>query len=250
MRVFTNHEISIQAVLASSCLPSLFQAVEIEGEYYWDGGYMGNPPIYPLIYETDSRDVLIIRINPIRIPDVPTTAREILDRVNTLSFNSSLMREMRAIEFVSRLIDEGALDPAQYRRMFIHNIDAETERWPGLGYRANSMLTGTSCAELYTLGRERADSMAGSQLQRAGNAVVDGYHRDLSVTERACLPAPGDPRLEARSRGSQRFRFTRPPRIFTSSRLARSYWISQDGARISHDFSRAGRGCARRRLPC
>lgn len=157
MRVFTNHEIGIQAVLASSCLPSLFQAVEIEGEYYWDGGYMGNPPIYPLIYETDSRDVLIIRINPIRIPDVPTTAREILDRVNTLSFNSSLMREMRAIEFVSRLIDEGALDPAQYRRMFIHNIDAETEM-ARLGVSSKFNADWHFLRELYTLGRERADS--------------------------------------------------------------------------------------------
>ncbi|MGO4327169.1 patatin-like phospholipase family protein [Cupriavidus sp. 2TAF22] len=156
IRVFGNHEISIQTVLASGCLPSLFQAVEIEGEYYWDGGYMGNPPIYPLIYETDARDVLIIRINPIRIPNVPTTAREILDRVNTLSFNSSLMREMRAIEFVSSLIDEGALDPARYRRMFIHSIDAETEM-ARLGVSSKFNADWHFLSELCALGRERAD---------------------------------------------------------------------------------------------
>jgi NTE family protein len=156
IRVFTNQEIGIQAVLASSCLPSLFQAVEVDGEYYWDGGYMGNPPIYPLIYETDSRDVLIIRINPIRIPKVPATAGEILDRVNTLSFNSSLMREMRAIEFVSRLIDEGALDPARYRRMFIHNIDAEAEM-AGLGVASKFNADWHFLRELHALGRERAD---------------------------------------------------------------------------------------------
>jgi hypothetical protein len=127
IRVFTTSEISIQAVLASSCLPQLYQAVEIDGDYYWDGGYMGNPPIYPLIYETDTPNVLIIRINPIRIPQVPTTAYDILNRVNTLSFNSSLMREMRAIDFVTRLIDEGALDGTRNRRMLIHSIDAEPE---------------------------------------------------------------------------------------------------------------------------
>ena len=116
---------------------------------------MGNPPIYPLIYQTDTSDVLIIRINPICIPQVPTTAREILDRVNTLSFNSSLMREMRAIDFVTRLIDEGALDPARYRRMFIHNIDAEPEM---VRLSASSKFNADwdFLRELFAMGRQRA----------------------------------------------------------------------------------------------
>jgi NTE family protein len=157
IRVFHNRELDIRAVLASSCLPHLFQAVEIDGEYYWDGGYMGNPPIYPLIYETDSNDVLIIRINPIRIPRVPTAARDILDRVNTLSFNSSLMREMRAIAFITRLIDEGALDSARYRRMFIHSIDAEAEM-VRLGVSSKFNADWHFVRELFALGRERADA--------------------------------------------------------------------------------------------
>ena len=157
IRVFSNKEITVQTVLASSCLPQLFQAVEIDGEYYWDGGYMGNPPIYPLIYETDTRDVLIIRINPIRIPKVPTTAYEILERVNTLSFNSSLMREMRAIDFVSRLIDEGALDSARYRRMLIHSIDAEGEM-SQLGASSKFNADWDFLRELFELGRARADT--------------------------------------------------------------------------------------------
>ncbi|MDN0076320.1 patatin-like phospholipase family protein [Crenobacter sp. SG2303] len=157
IRVFTTSEICVQAVLASSCLPFLFQAVEIDNEYYWDGGYMGNPPIYPLIYDTDSSDVLIIRINPIRIPEVPTTARQILDRINTLSFNSSLMREMRAVDFITRLIDKGALDPASYRRMLIHSIDAEAEM-AQLGVSSKFNADWGFLREVFALGRERADA--------------------------------------------------------------------------------------------
>jgi NTE family protein len=156
IRVFSNREISVQAVLASSCLPHLFQAVEIDGEHYWDGGYMGNPPIYPLIYETDSCDMLIIRVNPIRIPSVPTMARDILDRVNSLSFNSSLMREMRAIDFVTRLIDDGALDRSHYRRIFVHSIDAEPEM-ARLGVSSKFNADWDFVRELFALGRERAD---------------------------------------------------------------------------------------------
>ena len=98
------------AVLASACLPFMFQAVEIDGEHYWDGGYMGNPAIFPLIYDCDSADVVVVHINPIERPDVPTTARDIMNRINEISFNSSLMREMRAIAFVTKLIDDGKLE--------------------------------------------------------------------------------------------------------------------------------------------
>ena len=111
-KVFTGREITADAVLASACLPFMFQAVEIDGEAYWDGGYMGNPAIFPLIYDASLPDVVIVHINPIGRPDVPTTARDIINRINEISFNSSLMREMRAIAFVTRLIDEGELkDP-------------------------------------------------------------------------------------------------------------------------------------------
>jgi NTE family protein len=92
--------------LIHDALPFLFQAIEIASEHYWDGGYMGNPAIFPLIYNCDSRDVVIVHINPIERPDVPKTAGEILNRINEISFNSSLMREMRSVSFVSKLIEE------------------------------------------------------------------------------------------------------------------------------------------------
>jgi NTE family protein len=125
VKVFNNDEIGPDAVLASGCLPFLFQAVEIDGEAYWDGGYMGNPVIFPLIYNCDTRDVLIVHVNPIQRDEVPQTATRIMNRINEISFNSSLMREMRAISFVTRLIDEKEIDGNKYRRMRIHSICAD-----------------------------------------------------------------------------------------------------------------------------
>jgi NTE family protein len=131
VKVFRNAEVSADAVLASACLPFLFQAVEIEGESYWDGGYMGNPVLYPLFYHTRPSDIVIVHINPIFRERVPTTPVEIANRVNEISFNSSLLREMRAVEFASRMVEEGWLKPEfrdRIRRMLVHSVrcDATT----------------------------------------------------------------------------------------------------------------------------
>jgi NTE family protein len=127
IKVFSNADVSVDVVLASACLPYIFKAVEIDGEAYWDGGFMGNPAIFPLIYNNGPKDVIIIHINPIERAKLPRTAPEIFDRINEISFNSSLMREMRTIEFVTRLIDEGALDEQKYSRMRIHSIRDDAE---------------------------------------------------------------------------------------------------------------------------
>ncbi|MBI3708772.1 MAG: patatin-like phospholipase family protein [Proteobacteria bacterium] len=124
VKIFNNAEITSAAVLASGCLPFLFQAVEVDGEHYWDGGYMGNPAIFPLIYGCESPDVIIVHINPMTRPSLPKTATEIMNRLNEISFNSSLMREMRAIAFVSRLIENGQLKGDNVRHMLIHSIEA------------------------------------------------------------------------------------------------------------------------------
>jgi len=127
IKVFESKQLSIDAILASACLPTIFQTVWVDGEPYWDGGFMGNPAIFPLIYGTQSRDVIIVQINPINRPHVPETSAEIADRVNEISFNSSLMREMRAIEFVARLVELERLDTTRYKRMLMHMIEAERE---------------------------------------------------------------------------------------------------------------------------
>ena len=122
IRVFEDAELSIDAVLASSCLPNVFQAVEIDGEAYWDGGFMGNPALYPLFYSCESADVIIVHVNPIERPDVPRTGAEIQNRINEISFNSSLLRELRAIAFVKRLIMDGKLKPREMKDVLIHAI--------------------------------------------------------------------------------------------------------------------------------
>ncbi len=125
IKVFERHEIGAQHVLASGCLPFMFQAVEIDGEHYWGGGYMGNPAIFPLIYGCESKDIVLVQINPLERDETPRNAAEILDRINEISFNSSLMREMRAISFVTRLIDERLVDGGRLKRVFIHSISAD-----------------------------------------------------------------------------------------------------------------------------
>ena len=169
IKVFENPDLSADAVLASACLPYIFQAVEIGGEAYWDGGFMGNPAIYPLIYHGASRDVIIVHINPIERKDLPITAPEILDRVNEISFNSSLMREMRAIAFVSRLVSEGSVDAKRYNHMLIHSIrdDAEMAR---LGVASKLNPDWTLISHLRDVGRNRADEWLDTHFDKIGKS--------------------------------------------------------------------------------
>ena len=156
VKVFGNDELSVDAVLASACLPFMFQAVNIDGESYWDGGYMGNPAIYPLIYRCESRDVVVVHINPIERMETPTTARDILNRINEISFNSSLMREMRAIAFVTKLIDDGVVEEGQMKRMLIHAIEAQ-DFMRDLGVSSKLNADWEFLTHLRDVGRERAD---------------------------------------------------------------------------------------------
>ena len=127
-RIFTTPEVSADVVMASSCLPFLFHAVEIEGQHYWDGGYMGNPVLYPLFYDTDCRDVIIVHINPIERPGVPHLAHEIENRLNEISFNSSLIKELRAIAFVQKLLADGWLKAdfhGKLKNVLMHSVRAD-----------------------------------------------------------------------------------------------------------------------------
>jgi NTE family protein len=123
VRIFENAELSADAVMASACLPYMFQAVEIDGVPYWDGGYIGNPALYPFFYETATPDIMLVQINPIERTETPRTARDILNRMNEITFNSALVKELRSIEFVTRLIDKGKLDDTEYMRVRMHHID-------------------------------------------------------------------------------------------------------------------------------
>lgn len=127
-KVFGPSEITAKAILASACLPYMYAAVEINGEYYWDGGYMGNPPLEPLINHTeDTDDILLVKINPFKIKQVPNTIEEIKDRVNEISFNSSLLHEIRQIEFKRSLVEKGITLDGSLKTTYLHGISADKD---------------------------------------------------------------------------------------------------------------------------
>jgi NTE family protein len=173
IKVFDNSEIGVDAVLASACLPFLFQAAEIDGEAYWDGGYAGNPPIFPLIYNCSSSDVLIVQLSPMRREELPHTSMEILNRVNEISFNSSLLREMRAIRFVTRLIDDGTVVDGSLRRMRIHTIAAD-DVISKLSIASKLDADWEFLTSLRDTGRERAERWLDAHFERIGiESTVD-----------------------------------------------------------------------------
>lgn len=121
--IFSGERVSADAVMASACLPQMYKAVEIDGQYYWDGGFSGNPALYPLIYRTACSDMLLVQINPVEHDDLPDTASDIAERMNEVMFNAGLLGELRAIDFVRRLLAEGKLDPQRYKSVLMHRID-------------------------------------------------------------------------------------------------------------------------------
>ncbi|MGH7088553.1 MAG: patatin-like phospholipase family protein, partial [Stellaceae bacterium] len=158
-RVFDQDDLSLDALLASACLPHLYHAVEIDGERYWDGGYAGNPAIWPLIYGCVTSDVVLVQINQLVREGLPQTSLEIDNRANEIAFNASLMHEMRAIAFVQRLLEQDALKQpfaARYKNMRIHMIgDEEGMKALGVASKFNAeraflehlRAAGRACAE-------------------------------------------------------------------------------------------------------
>jgi NTE family protein len=124
-RIFRNAEITADVLLASACLPTMFRAIEIDGEPYWDGGYVGNPTITPLVRETDAHDTIIVQINPVERLDEPRTAADILNRVNEISFNSPLAKELRMIALLREVVDPGTGEGCRWAQMKTHRIKSD-----------------------------------------------------------------------------------------------------------------------------
>jgi NTE family protein len=161
VHIFRTKEASIEAVLASTCLPFLFKAVEIGGEAYWDGGYMGNPVLFPFFYEAETSDVLIVHINPLTRDKAPVTAPDILNRINEISFNSSLLREFRAIAFVEKLLEDGWIKDEyrdRLRKIRVHSI------------RSDRPLEEFSVASKFNLDRRFLKT-----LKARGRAIAEGW---------------------------------------------------------------------------
>ena len=167
VKVFDRNKISADVVMASACLPFIFQAVEIDKVPYWDGGYMGNPVLFPFHASTRTHDYVIVQINPVYRKGVPKTAREIMNRVNEISFNSSLLQELRAIDFVRRLIDQGKLSQKSFKRVNIHIISDDKDLAP-LG--ASSKFNGewAFLDHLYELGRAAAAKWLAKSYDKLG----------------------------------------------------------------------------------
>jgi NTE family protein len=155
VKVFKRDTISADVIMASACLPYVFQAVEIDGVPYWDGGYMGNPVLFPFHDSTKTLDYVIVQTNPVFRKGAPRTAREIMNRVNEISFNASLLQELRSIDFARRLIDEGKLDPAVYKRINIHIISNDRELAP-LGASSKFNAEWAFLEHLFEVGRATA----------------------------------------------------------------------------------------------
>ena len=180
LHIFPHDKISAEAVMASACLPAVFQAVEIDGAHYWDGGYLGNPVIFPFFRATETEDVLIVQINPLERKKIPHSTREIMARVNEITFNSALMAELRAIEFVNRLIDQRRLPhgtgPKQYRHIKVHRIvmDGLGEHFSAADKLRNDF---ESLELLHKLG------------QRAARRFLDAHYADIGVRSSVDLKA-------------------------------------------------------------
>jgi len=189
--VFTGAELSIDALLASACLPFLFQSVMVDGEPYWDGGYTGNPALFPFFYECDSRDVVIVHVNPIVRDEVPVLPDAIANRVNEITFNASLIAELRAIAFVQKLVADGWLKVekrSQLRYIRVHAIRADQ----ALGDLSEASKFALDRLFLTTL-RDRGREVAAAWLD--GTYAAIGRHSSVDIRAEyldgaALSPAP------------------------------------------------------------
>lgn len=181
VRVFETNEITADSVLASACLPSMFQAVEIDGIPYWDGGYMGNPVLFPFFRGTSTDDILLVQINPINRNETPKTAREIQNRVDEITFNASLLRELRAIEFVSRLLKQGVLSRDEYSDVRMHRI-ALTDTEAPLSASSKVNAEWKFLTYLRDLGRDAAMAWCAENEQHVGKRPTIRLEEEIAYT--------------------------------------------------------------------
>lgn len=187
LRVFDTSEISIDVAMASACLPHIFKAVTIDGEDYWDGGYMGNPPMFPLFYETKSRDILIVHINPLERPDTPSSAPDIMNRINEISFNSSLIKDIRAVAFVKKLLQLDMLKEEHrhnFKDVLLHSLRAD-EALSDLSVASKFSSNWSFLTDLRDRGREAMGQWLDKNYKHLGKSQTIDLHEDYlgSVNE-------------------------------------------------------------------
>jgi NTE family protein len=187
-RVFVGKEITADAILASACLPTLYQAIVIDDpktgrhEAYWDGGYTGNPALYPLHYRTQASDIVIVHINPLYREELPHSSSEIMTRINEISFNASLLRELRNIEFVNRLIDRGVIAPDAMKYNHVHSV-SDDRLMNQLGIVTKMTISRTLLLQLKDAGRAAMEAFLATDRDKIG--------RRSSVDLRAIFTSAG-----------------------------------------------------------
>ena len=157
LKIFANADLSVDSFLASACLPQLHRAVEIDGAFYWDGGFTGNPVLKPLIRMCEADDIVIVQLNPTQKAELPITSRDIMDRLNEVTMNASLMRELDAIRTITRLIEDGSLKNPHYRPIRFHCI-ADPAIMAPLGVRSKNNTSWNFLTYLKDAGRDCADA--------------------------------------------------------------------------------------------
>jgi NTE family protein len=191
--IFGGQHLTVDAVMASACLPMLFKAVEIDGEHYWDGGYSVNPALAPLIDRCDSPDLMLVQLNPLRRERIPQTSGEILDRVNELTFNASLLTQMRSIDLINRLIATGALQGPYCKTVLVHRIDGgqALHDWPA---STKTSTDGVMIRKLFEAGQISAHHWLEQHFHALGQrSTVDIRHDYLDDTRQDLPPRPGAP---------------------------------------------------------
>lgn len=173
-RIFRNAEITADVLLASACLPTMFRAITIDGEYYWDGGYAGNPTITPLVRETDSHDTILVQINPVDRPEEPRSSAEILNRLNEISFNATLFKELRMIALLRQVVDPGHGEGERWAQMRTHRI--KSDMLAGFGASSKLNAEWAFLSKLREEGRRAADAFietCGADLGKRSTADLD-----------------------------------------------------------------------------
>ncbi len=165
-RVFRKHEVTPDVLLASACLPSMFQAVEIDGVPYWDGGYAGNPTMTPLVRECESLDTVLVQINPVERRETPRTAREIASRLNEISFNAQLLKELRMMALLRRVIDPGNGEARYWKEMRLHRITSDI--MVDLGHSSKLNAEWDFLKMLFDEGRRAAEDFGRTHIQDIG----------------------------------------------------------------------------------
>jgi NTE family protein len=179
-RIFRNPDITADVLMASACLPTMFRAIEIDGEAYWDGGFAGNPTITPLIRESDAHDTILVQINPTERPEIPKSAGDILNRLNEISFNSPLTKELRMIALLRQVADPGTGEGARWAKMRTHRIKSEMLTQFGASSKLNAE------REFLTMLRTEGRRAAGEFLDAHGDDLGKQSTADLDVLLAEC----------------------------------------------------------------